>query len=105
METFRIAFAVGLLVFLASLLTLYGLFRKKVNLEERLLRTPVRSDENNFAAFVKRVEQFLIPVGEMLPRSPAEMSRQERRLVQAGIRRKDGVLLLNGAHVITVALA
>jgi tight adherence protein C len=36
----------------------------------------------------------------MLPRSPTEMSRQERRLVQAGIRRKDGVLLLNAAHLV-----
>src|SRR5262249_14044994 len=49
-------------------------------------------------------ENVLIPIGEMLPRSPAELSRQERKLVQAGIRRKDAVLLLNGAHVVLVIL-
>src|SRR5262245_60995976 len=40
----------------------------------------------------------------MLPRSAAEMSRQERRLVQAGIRRKDAVLLLNAAHLLIAGL-
>jgi len=44
----------------------------------------------------------LKPLGEMIPRSPEEMSRQERRLAQAGIRRKDAPMLLYG---IKVALA
>jgi tight adherence protein C len=53
---------------------------------------------------LKRLETYLIPIGEMLPRSPAEMSRQERNMVQAGIRRKDAVILLNAAHVIIAIL-
>jgi tight adherence protein C len=35
----------------------------------------------------------------MVPRSPAEMSRRERRLVQAGIRRRDATVLFYGVKV------
>jgi tight adherence protein C len=37
-------------------------------------------------------------LGQMIPRSPAEMSRQQRRLVQAGFRGRDAPLLLLGAQ-------
>jgi tight adherence protein C len=100
METLEISFAIGLLVFLAMLLTLYGIFKKRLNLKKRLGRKEIRTnDESVISTILKRVEQVLIPIGERLPRSPAEMSRQERKLVQAGIRRKDAVLIFNGAHV------
>jgi tight adherence protein C len=93
--------AVGLLVFLATLLILYGIFRRRLNLIERL--SPDRAgnvDGTGVQAWTKRLEEVLIPIGEMLPRSPAEMTRQEKKLAQAGIRRKESVLLLNGAHVV-----
>ena len=100
METFQIALAVGLLVFIAIVLTLYGLFSKQLNLIERLKTRGAKSrDESGLGYYKKRLERFLLPIGEMLPRSPAEMSRQERKLVQAGIRRKDAVILFNACHV------
>ena len=49
--------------------------------------------------FLRRSEKVLKPLGEMIPRSPEEMSRQERRLTQAGIRRRDAPYLLNGAKL------
>jgi tight adherence protein C len=102
-ETFQIALAVGFLVFIAILLTFCGLFSKRLNLIERLKARGIKNgDEAGFGYYKRRLEQFLLPIGEMLPRSPAEMSRQERRLVQAGIRRKDAVILFNACHV-TVA--
>jgi tight adherence protein C len=105
MEAIQIAFAIGFLMFLASLLALYGLFKRPVNLQERLSSLPVtNADETGIAGLLKRIENILIPIGEWLPRSPAEMSRQERRLVQAGIRRKDGVLLLNASHIVIAVL-
>jgi tight adherence protein C len=57
--------------------------------------------------YLSRSQSILKPLGEIVPRSPEEMSRQERRLVKAGIRRKDAPLLFNGVKLalIIVALA
>jgi len=104
-EALQIALAIGCLIFLSSLLGLHAFFKKPLNLRERLNSAPAaNADENGQDGFVRRLENILIPIGEKLPRSPAEMSRQERKLVQAGIRRKDAVLLLNGMHVVLVVL-
>ena len=106
METSQIAVAIGLLVFLGTLLTLYAIFRKPLNLKQRLNREEVKdANEGAVTAIQKQLERVLRPMGEWLPRSPAEMSRQERNLVRAGIRRKDGVILLNGAHTAIALLA
>jgi len=106
METSQIAVAIGLLVFLATLLTLYAIFRKPLNLKQRLNREEVKdANEGAVTAIQKQLERVLRPMGEWLPRSPAEMSRQERSLVRAGIRRKDAVILLNGAHLAIALLA
>jgi len=108
METAQIAFAIGILIFLATLLTLYAIFKKSVNLKERLNREEVKdadANERGLNVLKKQLERVLRPMGEWLPRSPAEMSRQERNLVRAGIRRKDAVILLNGAHLAIALLA
>jgi len=76
METSQIAFAVGILVFLATLLTLYAIFKKPLNLKERLNREEVKdTNEGAVNAIQKQLERVLRPMGEWLPRSPAEMSR------------------------------
>jgi tight adherence protein C len=104
-EPLQIAFAIGILIFMASFLALYGLFKRPVNLRERLNSSPIANpDDSGIGGLLKRLESILIPIGEMLPRSPAEMSRQERKMVQAGIRRKDAVLLLNACHVVIAVL-
>jgi len=104
-EALQIALAIGLLIFLASLLALDGFFRRRLNLRERLNSAPVaNADESGISGLLSRLESILIPIGGMLPRSPAEMSRQERKLVQAGIRRKDAVLLLNASHLVIAVL-
>jgi tight adherence protein C len=101
-STFQIALAVGFLIFVGTLLLLYGVFKKRINLNQRLNReAAASSEESALDAVAKRFEQVLIPMGEMLPRSPAEMSKQERRLAQAGIRRKEAVLLFLGSHIMT----
>ena len=103
MEALQIAIAIGCLIFLTSLLVLHGLFKRPLNLRERLNSSAVMDSEET-VGLLKRLEKVLIPIGEMLPRSPKEMSRQERRLVQAGIRRKDAVLLLNASHLLIAGL-
>src|SRR5438876_9835807 len=108
METAQIAFAIGILIFLATLLTIYAIFKKSVNLKERLNSEEVKdadANERGLKVVKKQLERVLRPMGEWLPRSPAEMSRQERSLVRAGIRRIDAVILLNGAHLAVALLA
>src|SRR5437899_12597601 len=105
METSQIAFAVGILVFLATLLTLYAIFKKPLNLKERLNREEVKdTNEGAVNAIQKQLERVLRLMGEWLPRSPAEMSWHERNIVPSGLRRKDAVLLLNCAMLMTFLL-
>ena len=99
MEPLQISIAIGLLIFLGALLLLLGVAKKRLNLGQRLNREAPAEEEGAIAGVTKQVERALVSMGERLPRSTAEMSRQERRLVQAGYRRKDAVLLLNGSHI------
>jgi len=102
-EVFQISIAIGLLIFLGSLLALFGITRRRINLDRRLnQQQQSTSDDSTMTEVTRKVEKVLVTMGERLPRSPAEMSRQERKLVQAGYRRKDAVLLLNGAHVAVI---
>ena len=104
MEVFQISIAIGLLIFLGSLLALIGVSRRRVNLDRRLSQEKPAEEESTVAGVTRKVEKVLVTMGEKLPRSPAEMSKQERKLVQAGFRRKDAVLLLNGAHVAVILI-
>jgi tight adherence protein C len=104
-ETLQISIAIGLLIFLAIFLVLFGVSKKRLNLSRRLNRDGEESSGSAIGGVTKHVEQVLISMGERLPRSPAEMSRQERKLAQAGYRRKDAVLLLNGAHIAAALVA
>jgi tight adherence protein C len=104
-EALQISIAIGLLIFLGGLLTLFGLSKKRLNLHQRLNKKSEDSGEGPVAEVTKHVERALVTMGGKLPRSPQEMSRQERRLAQAGYRRKDAVLLLNGTHVAVVLLS
>jgi tight adherence protein C len=104
-ETLQISIAIGLLIFLAIFLVLFGVSKKRLNLSRRLNRDGEESSGSAIGGVTKHVKQVLISMGERLPRSPAEMSRQERKLAQAGYRRKDAVLLLNGAHIAAALVA
>ena len=104
MEAFQISIAVGLLIFLGGLLALVGISKKRLNLDRRL-NQPGEQAGTTMEGVTRQVERALVSIGEKLPRSPAEMTRQERKMVQAGYRRKDAVLLLNGAHVAVLTLS
>jgi tight adherence protein C len=80
----------------------YVLLMTRPNLEERLRGARQVRQGMDWISFLRRSEKVLRPLGEMIPRSPEEMTRQERRLAQAGIRRKDAPMLLYG---IKLALA
>ena len=68
-------------------------FRNVENLNaklEGLAKAYVR--EQSIKELRQRLEALFKPLGEIIPRSPEEMSKHEKRLVQAGIRRKDAVV-------------
>jgi tight adherence protein C len=89
---------VGGLFFVAVFLSGYALTMTRPRLEDRLKGSDETESARPFDwfTFLSRSEKVLKPLGGMIPRSTEEMSRQEHRLAQAGIRRKDGPLLLYG---------
>jgi tight adherence protein C len=92
---------IGVLVFIALFSIAYAMFGRSRTLEERVRQS---GDEKSGPRFdlrniLRTSEHIFRPLGEIVPRSPDEMSRQERRLVQAGFRRKDAAVLLYGVKV------
>jgi tight adherence protein C len=96
---------IGVLVFCGLMLALYAMARSWT--VRRRARTGEAEKGGLFAfdRYKEGLAQIFKPLGEMVPRSPEDMSRQERRLVGAGFRRKDAVLLLLGSQVATAILA
>lgn len=91
----------GLVTFAAFFLAGYAFLMKKPTVDRRIrdFEHKKQSRVSRFVNYLRRSEEFLKPLGEMIPRSPEEMSRQEKRLVQAGIRRRDGPALFTGTKV------
>lgn len=95
------AILIGLLVSLA-MVSVAHLLWKQTNRLERFFRepeTPPQVVEQGWRHYAKKIERLFKPLGEIIPRSPKEMSRQERKLCQAGIRREDGPVLFYGSKV------
>ena len=95
--------ALSLAVFLIFLL----ISRRGPRVGERVRTDASRAESATGAApkqFVQKSEEFLRKLGAMIPRSPGDLSSEERRLVQAGYRRKDAVYLLYGVRVILIGL-
>src|SRR5262245_65284276 len=90
---------IGVLVFIALFTIGYAMFGRTRKLEERVRQTGgLEKTRSGFSVrdLLKGSEQIIKPLGEIIPRSPEEMSRQERRLVSAGFRRKDAPVLFYG---------
>jgi len=89
----------GLLFFVAVFMSGYAILMSRPNFQERIHGVEREPWQFNWAHYLKRSERVLRPLGEMIPRSPEEMSRQEQRLAQAGIRRRDAPMLLYGVKL------
>ena len=104
MDIIILMVALGIVLFavmsVAGYLILGGVNIKK-RLQLDILPEDAKSDIHAWQSIKKRYEKVAKPLGELIPRSPDEMSRQERRMVQAGIRRKDNVSLLYGTKLLT----
>jgi tight adherence protein C len=97
-----LAAVIGGLVFLAVFVTGYAMFGKSSTLEQRVRQTGDEEKKGSrfkIGNLLRGSEQIFKPLGEMIPRSPDEMSRQERRLMTAGFRRKDAAVLFYGVKL------
>lgn len=86
------------LLFFVFLVAMSYAFIGKTSLAKRLGRRNAvdPEPESKWQDYVKRTEDVIKPLGALVPRSPDDLSRQERRLVKAGIRRKDAAALFYG---------
>jgi tight adherence protein C len=100
MDTLQLSLLVGFLIFVSSLLLFLGLSKRRVNLRERLEPASKETVESAVMGLKQQIRSFLVLIGGRIPRTPEEMSRQERRLAQAGYRRKDAVLWFHGSHIV-----
>jgi tight adherence protein C len=92
---------IGVLVFIALFSVGYAMFGRSSTLEQRVREAGEgeTSSPFNLGDLIRGSEHIFRPLGEMIPRSPEEMSRQERRLVTAGFRRKDAPVLFYGVKL------
>ena len=90
----------GLFLFVGVFAVAYSISAKTLNLSERVLQIQGATKKVKFdwRTHLKKSERILKPLGKMIPRSPEGMSRQGRRLVQGGIRRKDAGMIFYGVQ-------
>ncbi len=94
---------IGLLVFIGVFAGLYAVLKRTLNVRARLSEAPEVAGESAWREHLDP-EKLLKPLGGILPRPASDLSRMEKRLVSAGIRRKDGTLLFYGAQVALAGL-
>jgi len=90
-------------VFFAAILGIGYLILGRLDIKKRIHLEAVEDTGKKTKAWKsiqKGYEKLAKPLGELIPRPPEEMSKQERKLVQAGIRRKDNVKMLYGSKLL-----
>lgn len=91
---------IGFLAFVGTFGAVYALAGRLSTLEERFRQLKdTEGTKIRWRDYLTKTQSLIERIGRAIPRSPEEMSRQERRLVQAGIRRRDGAILLLGSQV------
>jgi tight adherence protein C len=91
---------IGTLTFLGLMSAFVGLFGMRIRVAERLGRGGSSDAPGvDFGNVIRRINDAVRPLGEFVPRSAEEMSKQERKLVQAGIRSRDSVGVFYGLQV------
>jgi tight adherence protein C len=100
-QTALIVITSGLLAFIILFSLAYLLLERRPNWEKRI-RQEGEDVQKGFRwqSYLNISRSALKHAGEIVPRSPLEMSRQERRLTQAGIRRRDAPILFTGAKLV-----
>lgn len=106
MDLTLLAIVGGLLLFVGLFALLYALVRRGVRVGDRIIdrAAPAVSDADEATPWKDRLVRFFKPIGEMLPRSPEDLSAEAQKLVQAGYRRKDAVMLFYGVRIVTAVV-
>jgi tight adherence protein C len=101
MMILAVTLAIGALAFIGVFGIGYAIFIRDRSLEKRVWEPHPTEEKRGLTLrdLWKRMERVFKPVGGILPRSTDEMSRQQKRLVKAGIRRKDGPVLFYGVKL------
>jgi len=101
MMILAVTIAIGALAFIGVFGIAYAVFIRDRSLEERVWEPHPAEEQGRVTLrdLWKRLERVFKPVGGILPRSADEMSRQQKRLVKAGIRHKDGPVLFYGVKL------
>lgn len=101
-----IAVVIGVFVFIGIFSGACAICTRVLNLRERVGGIPSEDPAATlrWAEYGERIVRFFRPMGEMIPRSPEEMSRLEQRIVQAGIRQRDSAILFVGTQAGTVLI-
>jgi len=88
----------GVLLFVAFIGAGYAFSTRTLDLKKRVDTNPEEAKQGkvDWRGYAESCERVFRSLGETLPRSLDEISRQEQRLAQAGIRRKDGTFLFYG---------
>jgi tight adherence protein C len=93
--------AAFLLFFAGIFALIYAFAKRSLKLGERIApkekKKPIIQSKGQ--QIQESLEKVVKPLGEMLPRSPEDLSKEENRLIQAGIRRKDAVMIFYGVRV------
>ena len=106
MDLTLLVVVLGVLLFVAFIGAGYAISTRPLNLKKRVDTHPeeAKPGKVDWRSYIESCEQVFRSVGETLPRSPEDVSRQQKRLAQAGIRRKDGTVILYGVQVGMVLL-
>lgn len=96
----------GVLLFVAFIGAGYAISTRPLDLKKRVDTSPAegKAGKVDWRSYVESCERIFRSLGETLPRSPEDMSQQQKRLAQAGIRRKDGTVIMYGVQVGMVLL-
>jgi len=90
-------------VFFATIIGIGYLILSRLDIKKRIHPNAVDDAEEKtkgWKSIQKGYKKLAKPLGELIPRPPEEMSKQERKLVQAGIRGKDSVKMLYGSKLL-----
>lgn len=101
MDLTLLVLILGVLLFVAFIGAGYAFSIRTLNLKKRVDTNPEKAKEGkvDWRSYVESCERVFRSIGETLPRSPEDMSQQQQRLAQAGIRRKDATVILYGMQV------
>ena len=105
MDILLMSAIVGVLAFIGLLSVAYATIGRGIDFEERVRQVGTKeTPSGSWRSYLAGAGAFFRPLGKVVPRSPEDMSRQQRRLVQGGIRNREAHLVFYGVQV-AVALA